>query len=298
MGKNKSRRYFLFLSIVILFWGLTPVIFKMLLSKNIGVSPLNTSFFLTGITAIALLPVGLKKKIKKRKKRNFTKKSLKKFFFQCSILSITGGVFSIYFFYKAISELPVAIAMIINYTWPLFIIIFSYTLLKEKIEKLETIGIIASFSGVIVISGIINGSSNFSLLSVIYAILGAVGWALYSVLLKKFNFNVEENFWIVMGLASLIFFLFSPNIKHLSTIFYLILFALFTTTIPYTLWSVVSTKLESSKLGSIPYITPVITIITSYLFLGERMKTNEIIGTLMIFVGIMIVVFTQCKKKI
>jgi len=294
-GKDR-KKYLLCLLIAISFWGITPVIFKILLKENNGINALNTSFFLTGITAIVLFPFGVKKKIEKRRKGILKKKPFKKFFFQCLILSITGGVFSIYFFYKAVAELPAAIAMIVNYTWPLFIIIFSYALLKEKIEKLEVVGILASFLGIIFISGIINGNSGFSLISVFYALLGSLGWALYTVMLKKFDFDVGENFWIITGLASLIFLLFSPSINSLSEIVCLTLFALLTTTIPYTLWSVASTKLESSKLGSIPYLTPVITIISAYVFLGERMNANEILGSILIFIGIIIVVFTQRKK--
>ncbi len=291
-----SGKYILCLVIAILFWGITPVVFKILLKVSKGINALNTSFFLTSVTAIVLFPFGLRKKIEKRKKGVLRKKPLKEFIFQCLVLSITGGVFSIYFFYKAVAELPAAIAMIINYTWPLLIIIFSYALLKEKIGKLELAGIISSFLGVVFISGIINGKSNIPLLAVCYALLGALGWSLYSVMLKKFNFDVEENFWIIMGLAALIFLLFSPSIKSLSSLLYLILFAFLTTTIPYTLWSVASTKLESSKLGSIPYLTPVITIITSYIFLGERMNATEILGSALIFLGIVTVIFAQRKR--
>ncbi len=100
------------------------------------------------------------------------------------------GLFGYHFFYfLAIQNAPAIEANLINYLWPLFIVLFSSFLPKEKLRWFHIVGIISGLVGVffLVSKG---GSLNFErqyMHGYIYAFISAVIWATYSVLSRFFG---------------------------------------------------------------------------------------------------------------
>lgn len=100
-----------------------------------------------------------------------------------------SGLFGYHFFYfLAIQNAPVIEANLINYLWPLFIVLFSSFLPNEKLRWFHIIGISLGLVGVffLVSKG---GSLNFELQYIngyMYAFIAALTWGAYSVISRFF----------------------------------------------------------------------------------------------------------------
>lgn len=100
------------------------------------------------------------------------------------------GLFGYHFFYfMAIKNAPPLEANLINYLWPLLIVLFSAFLPHEKLRWFHFLGAILGFIGAVLLIGF-GKEVGFSLLHVkgyIYALVCAVIWSSYSVLSRYFG---------------------------------------------------------------------------------------------------------------
>jgi drug/metabolite transporter (DMT)-like permease len=66
----------------------------------------------------------------------------------------------------------------------------------------------------------------------------------------------------------------------------------------YRFWNSALRKVSANKAGIFLYLVPVYTSVTSILFLKESLKMFQILGSLLIFAGVMLVTRSQFPKKI
>ena len=80
-------------------------------------------------------------------------------------------------------------AFIINYLWPIFIVIFSCILLKERLTWIKSISMLLSFAGVAVVAtgGNFSNLGSIDLIGVLACCLAALFYGLFSVLTIKIN---------------------------------------------------------------------------------------------------------------
>jgi drug/metabolite transporter (DMT)-like permease len=100
------------------------------------------------------------------------------------------GLFGYHFFYfLAIQNAPAIEANLINYLWPLFIVLFSSFLPNEKLRWFHVLGVVLGLIGVVFLvskGGNINFEAKY-LNGYIYAFLCAFLWSGYSVLSRLFG---------------------------------------------------------------------------------------------------------------
>jgi len=101
-----------------------------------------------------------------------------------------GGLFGYHFFYfLALRHAPAIEANLINYLWPLFIVLFSAFLPGIRLRWFHVAGVSLGFFGVIMLVGK-DGGFSFDLeymWGYFYAFLCALIWSSYSVLSKYFG---------------------------------------------------------------------------------------------------------------
>lgn len=116
-------------------------------------------------------------------------KSLKRNdYFDFAIFGFIGLFLYNALFLKALDIAPVVEVTIINYLWPLMIVIFSALILKEKLSVKTIVGILLGFVGAyIVISKNLLLFSFTNLVGDLLAFGAAVSWGLFSVLSKTKN---------------------------------------------------------------------------------------------------------------
>jgi drug/metabolite transporter (DMT)-like permease len=100
-----------------------------------------------------------------------------------------GGLFGYHaLYFLALRLAPPAEAQLINYLWPLLIVLFAAVLLRERLRAHHIAGVILGLIGTIVLLG---GSANLSMARQFIpgycaALVAAFVWATYSVLSRRF----------------------------------------------------------------------------------------------------------------
>lgn len=100
-----------------------------------------------------------------------------------------GGLFGYHaLYFAALGLAPVAEANLLNYTWPLLIVLFSALLLGMRLNRLHAVGMFLGLAGcALVLGGSVRfGADGAALLGYAFATSAGAVWALYSVLSRRF----------------------------------------------------------------------------------------------------------------
>jgi drug/metabolite transporter (DMT)-like permease len=157
---------------------------------------------------------------------------------------------------------------------------------------------ITGFSGIVIIFSE-NLSFNFSsqLLGSAAVVLSAVLQSTVVIAVKKYGRHIHHTSlnYIPMIIGVLCFFLFSyfmedwrlihPTVKGSLAILYL---GVFGSVIAFTSYYWLLKKISVLALSLVAFITPVVAIISGWLFLNEQLSAREISGSVVVLFGLVI----------
>ena len=185
---------------------------------------------------------------------------------------------------------------------PIFIILLSYFLFKEKMNLFKLTGLFACLFGVLII--IIKGEY-LSLISLKFTkgdlwMLGAsIGWALYSIFLFnwKSSLNVFERFTAIsfFGALSLLpFYILKQNfvvstIFDMKFLFWIFFAAISPGIIAFILYTYTQKYLGATTTGFTLYLFTVYGAFYGILFFGETLELFHLYGTFLVFLGVYLV---------
>ena len=131
------------------------------------------------------------------------------------------------------------------------------------------------------------------------ALLSAACWSVYSILLKPLN--ARYNVWFITRktffyglITSLPFLSVEPHLTPLSDLINptiignLCFLGLVPSLIAYLLWAQAVKKLGVVSSGNYLYISPIMTLIASYIFLNEHVSTVGLVGCALIMAGVIL----------
>ncbi len=182
---------------------------------------------------------------------------------------------------------------------PFFTAIFSWLLLKEEpLRKRFFVGFVCSIIGIVLIS--FNGNFVLKLnpLGDFLAILCAVVWAAYSVLMKKIsalNYNVilctRKIFFygIILLLPALPFFGFHWDLArftYLPNVFHMLFLGLGASALCFVTWNYAVGVLGPVRTSVYIYFNPIVTVVTSAIILHERITVVAMSGVVLILAGL------------
>ena len=168
----------------------------------------------------------------------------------------------------------------------------------EKITESLIIGLIVSLIGVIII--IFSEGMQPRIVGDLFVLIAMVSWSIYSLILKKADFSKYSMFYISKKsfMYTTIFigiFMFivnkqdipinKINIDAYAGLFYLVVFA---TCLGFIFWERAISYIGIVKTSNILYISPINTMIMSYVFLGEQITLRKVIGGVITIIGIYI----------
>ena len=226
------------------------------------------------------------------KKQKLDIKAIKKNFVYLMICGISLGINEIFLFigYKY----AVSLASLGNYTAPITIIVISAILYKDKLSIKQILCILASFIGVILLTGVFTGTNN-DIRGLIFGLCGSIGFVALVFMNKKLNDIGPYDKTIVQLLFSslttlpLIFinksYLISYDIKTVSI---LLMLGIIHTGFAYCLYFDSINTLAPIKIALIGYVEPVMSVLIGALFLNESMDIYAIIGAILILGSVII----------
>ncbi len=208
-----------------------------------------------------------------------------------------------YFYFLAIQNAPAIEANLINYLWPLFIVLFSSFLPKEKLQWFHIVGVSFGLIGVIFLVSK-GGSFNFEAQYIngySYAFIAALTWGAYSVISRYFAHvptSAVGAFCGVTAVLSMLCHLIFENTVALSVqdILVVILIGLGPVGGAFFVWDYGVKNGDIQLLGSMSYFTPLLsTFLLIFLGLSDPTSTIWIACSLIVF-GSIISSLPQFKK--
>jgi len=276
-----------------IFWGMS-FIWTKIVFRYYG--PITTIFFRLLISVIILTLFIFWKNDHKIKKEDY-----KRFFilaiFQ-PFLYFLGENFGVYFVSPTIASLVVS-------TIPVITPIFAYFLINEKLNIYNISGLIISFLGVVLVLTASNSSLQFSLKGVsilIVAVFSGVGYAIIAKPLTK-KYSSLSIVWVQNLIGVFLFlplflgfefneFIATPITRELTSS--LLALAVFASSLAFISMTTAIRHLGVNRTNVFLNLVPVVTAIGAFIVMGTSLALQEIIGILIVVVGLLL---TQFKGK-
>lgn len=207
------------------------------------------------------------------------------------------GICSFSFFnfcyFNAINIIPLSTAAILLYTAPVFVAVMSAVIFKEKITKFKIAALILAFAGCAAASGISNIVINAT--GLIYGLLSGFLYALYSIFgkvaLKKYSSETVTLYTFVFASAGSVPMSCgsgSPVSMSVPLFFYLVLFALLCSAVPYILYTNGLTVLPPDKASVMASVEPVTASFVGMIAFAEPFNIGSVIGLICIIAAIVL----------
>ncbi len=227
-----------------------------------------------------------------KKRVNQIKRYSKKDWLNVIILGLLGTYVYYLFLYLGYKEAKGLEVLVVQYTWPISVVLFSLFLLKERLTIRKTIAILLGFFGVMIVLTKGNLSDihidNFSVIMLVF--LGASSFALFSVLSKKVHLEpigVTAVYFFSATVASLfsMFYFSSFAFPSSSEWFPILLNGIFLNGFSYLLWINALKITEASYLAPFVFITPILSAIYLILLFDEPIKLVYIVGLICVVIA-------------
>ncbi len=289
------KKNYIYAFITVFIWSTLAAVAKMILSDIPNLQMLSVSSY---FSFAFLLIVN----IKNGKLREMNKYSFKDYGIICGLGFIGLFVYSALYYY-GLTKLSSQEACILNYLWPIMLVVFSCIFLKEKLTLMKGFAMLCSFVGIVILSsGGTAGSVGNPILGIAACITAAACYGLFSVLNKKTDYDQGISMmlmWLVVAVFAMIFGLLTEDwipIKGVQWVGILWL-GVVVDAVAYLLWALALKGTDNTaKIANIAYLTPFLSIIVSAVFLREKVQVRAFIALVFIIGGILIQSLYEHKK--
>ena len=214
---------------------------------------------------------------------------------QLLLIGILGVAASNYFYYLAIQRTNVATAITVQYTAPIWVLLYTVArgLQKFTLQRVAAVGLAAT--GIALVIGV-SGRSGLRLdtIGVFAALLAAFSFAFYNI--GGHDILARRDRWIVLlyttASASLFWLLVNPPWKLMAAHYsaaqwlFLVLFSLLSVLAPFSFYFAGLQHLEPTRAIVVSCLEPVFSIVIAALVLGEVMRPLQIVGIVFVLAAI------------
>jgi len=284
---NQNKAY-LFAGIAIFFWSTVATAFKLALEH---LEPIQLVFYSTLFSVIVLFFITLI-----QGKLNLIKDFSRSDLLRCAFLGLLNPCLYYIILFKGYDILPAQEAMVINFSWPIMIVILSIPILKQTIDIKSFLSIVVCYVGVVVIAskGDVFSMQFESPLGVGYFLFTTVIWSLFWLFNTK-NSNDSLVSLFLIFLFSLPYILvivyFSNSFIIPSTKGFIgsVYIGLFEMGISVVLWQLaLKTSTTVSRVASLVFITPFLSLLILHFVLKETILASTIFGVILICLGLIL----------
>ncbi len=213
-------------------------------------------------------------------------------------IAIVGGSFAFLLFFSGLQLTTAGHSAFLQKTLPIFVAVFAYLFLKEKISKKQVYAMLIMFAGMVVIFSDTINPAIFWLdprLGDVLIVLATILWAAETVISKKAMINGETNFMVsfarmffgglilfgvvvLSGKTTLLLSITSAQLANIC-ISVILLFL-------YVYFFYSSLRLiNASKAAVMLLLAPVLSVIFGIMMLSEPLTVVQIVGSALILVG-------------
>lgn len=221
-----------------------------------------------------------------------------------------SGVLSLTFFtfcyFKTIQEAGASTAVVLLYTSPVFVLVMSFFLFREKFTVLKIAALILSMAGCVLVTGI-GQEDSLSFRGILTGIGSGFGYALYSIFgrfaLKKYSLVTLIFYTFLFSALTTVPFCFSefetlPQLVNWNTFFLASGISFFCSVLPYAFYTYGLSGLETGKAAIFVTVEPLAGCLAGIFLWKEDASVLKIIGIAVILCGIVLAgLKTEEKSK-
>lgn len=218
---------------------------------------------------------------------------------QCLILGMLGVAASNYFYYVAIQKTSVAIAIVLQYTAPVWVLLYVVARGQQKLSLQRVAAVAVAIAGIALTIGLIGGKSasplHLDTYGLIAAMLASFSFAFYNVgghgILARYD-RWRVLVWTLTS-AAVFWLLVNPpwKIAHYTPAqwAFLFVFSMISVLGSFSLYFLGLQYLEPTRAIIASCLEPVFSILLAAIFLGEGVHTVQTLGIVLVLSAIMIV---------
>jgi drug/metabolite transporter, DME family len=214
------------------------------------------------------------------------------------VLGILGVAASNYLYYLAIQRTNVATAIILQYTAPILVLLYSVArgLQKPSLQRVAAVGL--AVTGIAFVIGIFSaGGFHLDAIGVLAALGAAFSFAFYNIgghsILARYD-RWTVLLYVILS-ASLFWIVVNPPWKIVAAHYsleqwlFLLVFSLISVLGPFSLYFAGLQHLEPTRAIVVSCLEPVFSIVIAAFVLGEVMRPLQTVGIVFVLVAIVVV---------
>lgn len=294
LASPSSLRSYLFALVAVSLWGSTAAVTKLLVGSLGNLEVLICSSLAATLTLLTICwRLGRLPLVKAYSAGDI------------ALLGALGflGVFSYRFLLQAaIAQMPAQSAFVINYTWPIMIMLFAAPLLGEKLDVYKLVAAALSFVGVVVIATDGNLLSiRVSAAGIAFALTASACYGLFSVLGKRHDYDRFVSTLLYYGFT----FVFACVAHALTTlpvlggsqIAGLAWLGVGPSALGFVCFSLALKHGNTAAMSNFALITPFVSIVYVAVLLHEPIAGASVTGLVLIVAGIVLQSILSRKAK-
>lgn len=282
------RLEYVFAGISILFWGSTAAVSTLMMDELSSMSIVcYGGLAATVFLFLVNLFTGRLKQLRGLKPAELLRLGL---------LGLLGMFFMNLSLYFGLARLKAQQAFIINYLWPILIVLFSCLLLGQRMTGRKALALLLSFFGVAIVAteGNFADLGQVDMMGVLACVCGAVCYALFSVLNIKLvtcdKFVAMMIYYGATTLTALLALLASGPLPALTLpqVGGVLWIGVLTNGLGYTTWALAMDRGDTAKLSNLAYLTPFVSLIYIWILLHEPIGMSSYVGLVFIMAGVLV----------
>jgi drug/metabolite transporter (DMT)-like permease len=220
---------------------------------------------------------------------------------QCLVLGMLGVAASNYFYYVAIQRTSVAISIILQYTAPVWVLLYVVARRHQKLSLQKVAAVAVAIAGIVLTIGIVGGKSAAPLhidsYGLIAAMLASFSFAFYNVgghrILARYD-RWRVLTWTLAS-AAVFWLVWNPPWKVVAAHYtpaqwgFLFVFSMISVLGPFSLYFQGLQHLEPTRAIIASCLEPVFSILLAAALLGEGVRPVQTLGIVLVLSAIVIV---------
>ena len=212
------------------------------------------------------------------------------------------GILSMVFFnvcyFRLITEASLAVAAVMLYTAPVFVMLLSAVLFRERITPVRVLSLIMTVAGCLFVTGLVGSPVPLTPLAILLGLGAGLGYALYSIFSRfalqrgYHSFTISFYTFLIAG-AAILPFCDRPALREYcfrgpGEFAFAALCGFMTTVLPYIVYNFGLAGVETGQAAIIASIEPVVATLIGVLLFREPMTGGNLLGVILVLGAIVL----------
>ncbi len=197
---------------------------------------------------------------------------------------------------QCIAVTGMSVAAVLLYTSPIFVMLFSLVLFKERMTRAKGIALLLAFGGCVLVTGIIGDNGRtLTLMGILLGLGSGLGYSLYTVFghygVARYNSLTVTAWAFLFGTLGVLPFV---DFEHMLGVMasspfalaLILLCGLVINVLPYICYTYGLAKMEGSKAAILACLEPVVATIVGVLVYSEPITVTSTLGIILVIAAV------------